>query len=107
MEYVFGNITKKDVQHQVLKTIDNKHSDLSGKFINTKKYDDTVISDSCEIIEKYHSSEDIEGNCYDWYLIKNHNRTIDKIIRFVDVPKDIKNQIIDEYTLDLIEQGVL
>ena len=107
MEYTFGIIFKKGQEHRVLKTIDNKHTELTGTFSVTKEYDDTVISDTCDILNKYYSAEDVEGNCYDWYEISNHNRKIDKIIRLVDIPEDIKNQIIDEYTLDLIEQGVI
>ena len=30
------------------------------------------------MVKKYHSAEDAEGNCYDWYTIDRHNRVIDK-----------------------------
>ena len=30
------------------------------------------------VVEKTHSAEDGEGNCYDWYTIDKHFRTIDR-----------------------------
>ena len=77
MEYIFGNIIKNGKKTQILKTVGETHTNLSGSFVTSKEYDDAIITDSCEIVEKYHSAEDVEGNCYDWYLIKNHNRKIE------------------------------
>ena len=104
MKYIFGTNRKGK---ENIKIIDTKHNNYSGSIEFITEYDDTKITDTFEIIKKYYSSEDVEGNCYDWYEIKNHNRIIDKIIREIDVPDDIKNNIIDEYTLSLIEQGVI
>lgn len=77
MEYIFGNIIKNGKKTQILKTIGETHTNLSGSFVTSKEYDDTIITDSCEIIEKYHSAEDIEGNCYDWYRVTNHSKKIE------------------------------
>ena len=59
-----------------LKTI-GERTDYSGEIQLVTEYDDAIITDTCEIVEKYYSAEDIEGNCYDWYEVKNHNRTIE------------------------------
>lgn len=73
MKYIFG-LTKQGVEN--LKTT-GERTDYSGEIQLVTEYDDTIITDSCEIVEKYHSTEDIEGNCYDWYEVINHNRTIE------------------------------
>lgn len=36
------------------------------------------ITDNFRVVKKTGSSEDEEGNCYDWYEIDRHYRTIDK-----------------------------
>jgi len=30
------------------------------------------------VVQRVKTDEDIEGNCYDWYIIEKHNRVIDK-----------------------------
>ena len=47
-------------------------------------YPDCSVSDSFLVGEKYKSKEDVEGNCYDWYYISNHNRIIDKTPSIVE-----------------------
>ena len=37
MEYTFGMIFKKGQEHRVLKTIDSKHTELTGIFSVTKE----------------------------------------------------------------------
>lgn len=32
------------------------------------------------MLEKYDSSEDGEGNCYDFYYVDQHNRTVDNYL---------------------------
>lgn len=41
-------------------------------------YPDQTITDNFRIVEKIDSQEDAEGNCYDWYEIDRHYRTVDK-----------------------------
>ena len=43
-----------------------------------RDYPDQTITDSFLVIDHYHSAEDIEGKCYDWYEIDKHYRTQDK-----------------------------
>ena len=73
MKYIFG-LTKQGVEN--LKTT-GERTDYSGEIQLVTEYDDTIITDTCEIVSKYYSAEDSEGNCYDWYEVKNHNRTIE------------------------------
>lgn len=74
MEYVFG--TKEG--SEILKTKGSSHSFLSGFVEIERKYPDQTITDNFRIVKKYHSDEDAEGNCYDWYEIDNHYRAVDK-----------------------------
>ena len=73
MKYIFG-LTKQGMEN--LKTT-GERTDYSGEIQLVTEYDDTIITDTCEIVSKYYSAEDIEGNCYDWYEVKNHNRHIE------------------------------
>ena len=73
MKYIFG-LTKQGMEN--LKTI-GERTNYSGEIQLVTEYDDAVITDSCEIVSKYYSAEDSEGTCYDWYEVKNHNRTIE------------------------------
>ena len=73
MKYIFGT-TKKGMEN--LKTI-GERTNYSGEIQLVTEYDDTIITDTCEIVSKYYSAEDSEGNCYDWYEVINHNRHIE------------------------------
>ena len=73
MKYIFG-LTKQGMEN--LKTI-GERTNYSGEIQLVTEYDDAIITDSCEIVEKYHSTEDIEGNCYDWYEVQNHSKKIE------------------------------
>lgn len=74
MEYVFG--TKGEVE--VLKVKGDAHTDLTGFHQIEQVYPDQTITDSFRIVRKLDSQEDGEGNCYDWYEIDRHNRTVDR-----------------------------
>lgn len=76
MEYIFGNDSDSLVEN--LKTVGPEHSDLTGFCEVIREYPDCTITDRFAVEEKTNSTEDGEGNCYDWYIIKNHSRTIDK-----------------------------
>ena len=76
MEYTFGKNEQK--QSEVLRTKGEAHSDIEGFFEVVNEYSDCTITDSFFVVRKYHSDEDAEGNCYDWYTIDKHNRIIDR-----------------------------
>ena len=76
MEYTFGKNEQK--QSEVLRTKGDTHTDMSGFCETVRKYPDCTITDSFFVVRKYHSDEDAEGNCYDWYTIDKHNRIIDR-----------------------------
>lgn len=78
MEYTFGRRIQKNVITEIVRTKDTQHSDLSGYISLERKYSDSIITDSFNVASKYLSKEDSEGNCYDWYVISNHYRYIDK-----------------------------
>ena len=76
MEYIFGNDSRSLVEN--LKTVGSEHTNLEGFCEVIREYPDCTITDSFSVVEKIGSDEDPEGNCYDWYIISNHNRIIDK-----------------------------
>lgn len=76
MEYIFGTNDYGGVE--VLKTVGKEHTDLAGFQETVREYPDCTITDSFYVVQKTKSDEDAEGNCYDWYVINQHNRTVDK-----------------------------
>lgn len=78
MEYIFGYVQRNGMMVENLKTINDAHSELSGFVQVVREYPDATITDVCRIVERYRSEEDGEGNCYDWYLISDHWRNMDK-----------------------------
>lgn len=78
MEYIFGYVQRNGVTVENLKTVGEVHSHLSGFIQTVREYPDATITDVCRITEHYRSEEDGEGNCYDWYLIADHWRNMDK-----------------------------
>lgn len=87
MEYIYGITQRNGVIVENLKTIGDQHSNLSGFIQTIRKYDDSAITDSCNIIEHYQSNEDSQGKCYDWYIITDHWRNIDT---FTPIKKSIE-----------------
>lgn len=76
MEYVFG---LDDVRGQrTLLTRGDAHTDLTGFCEVVREYDDCTITDNFRIVRKLDSAEGAAGDCYDWYDIDQHYRTIDK-----------------------------
>lgn len=49
-----------------------------------QEYPDQTVTDNFRIVRKLDSQEDVEGNCYDWYEIDRHYRTMDKTGPLVD-----------------------
>ena len=100
MEYVFGTVRRDGRLIENLKTVGDKHTDLSGRVSIDRKYPDNYITDAFFIDEKYRSDEDAEGNCYDWYSIHGHNRYIDKFTPGIGTYE----QMITDLEIENIEQ---
>ena len=93
MEYIFG----RD-KTETLKTKGSEHTDLTGFQEVVREYPDCTITDSFRVVKKYKSSEDAEGNCYDWYTIEDHYRMIDRT-------KPIKEDL-DSVIISVLEGSV-
>ena len=78
MEYIFGRTICNGIDMDNLKTVGEEHSDLDGAMSITREYADSYITDTFRIVEKYRSKEGSDGLYYDWYVIKDHYRYIDK-----------------------------
>lgn len=76
MEYIFG--TNEQEQCELLRTKGEVHTDLAGFAETTRSYTDCKIVDFFHVVEHVKQDEDAEGNCYDWYLIDQHYRYVDK-----------------------------
>lgn len=74
MDYVFG--TKGGAE--VLKTIGDTHTSLTGYHQLEREYPDQTITDNFRVVRKLRSAEDAGGRCYDWYEIDRHYRMTDK-----------------------------
>lgn len=60
------------------KTSQHHLSNLTGYQQVEKDYTGQTITDNFRVARKIDSAEDGECNCYDWYEIDRHYRTIDK-----------------------------
>lgn len=86
MEYVFGAIQKDDIIYETVRTKQYAEETtagtdaeiLSGQVEVERKFEDNIITDTFVVEKHYNSSEDSEGNIYNWYIIRDHNRYIDK-----------------------------
>lgn len=74
MEYVFG--TTGEIE--VLKVKGDSHTDMTGFQEIAQEYPGEKITDSFRVVRKIDSTEDGEGNCYDWYEIDRHYRERDR-----------------------------
>lgn len=93
MEYIFGH--DNETGRETLKTKGTVHTELQGFCETVAEYDDSTITDSFFVMEKYHSSDDTEGMCYDWYTIEKHNRTIDRTKAMEAVTCELEKQLTD------------
>ena len=100
MEYIFG--TNDYTGKETLKTKGDAHTNLTGFCQTVREYEDSTITDSFRVVEKTGSSEDAEGNCYDWYIIDSHNRNNDKTKR-VQAQATSNTSAIDEILLKMLE----
>ena len=98
-----------------------KHIELSERIKN--KPEDTLeaVYHISNETEEYVPCERTHEETVNWYIVKvnggemaleevpeEYRAEVEaELPTPVDVPENIKNQIIDEYTLDLIEQGVI
>ena len=71
MEYIIGESTVNRKPVLQLKTIGDEHTNLSGKFSFTDENAAGRIECSCEIKKHYYSTEDVEGKCYDYYIVED------------------------------------
>ena len=78
MEYIYGTVRIDGELKENLKTVGDAHSDLSGEVETQRAYADTIITDRCRVLRRYHFDEDADGKRYDWYLIDGHARVLDK-----------------------------
>ena len=78
MEYVFGTKTVGKTEVEILKTIGDVHSNLTGRQVVVREYPDQTIEDQFTIVRCYQSKVDSEGRHYDWYEIKDHFRNSDR-----------------------------
>lgn len=102
MVYVFGSVRRNGVNVENLKTIGETHSNLSGRECVERKFPDAHMTDTFYVKEKYRSDEDAEGNCYDWYVISDHNHYEDKFTPGIG----IYEQMITDLEIEQIEQGL-
>ena len=98
IEYIFGHITHDNHEIEILKTIATTHTDLQGFCQIVRDYPDQTITDSFLVINHYHSAEDIEGKCYDWYEIDKHYRIQDKTGPIRDNLTTIQDAICEQDT---------
>jgi hypothetical protein len=77
MEYIFGIVELNGEETSTLETIGAEHTDFVGYTQIQRAYTDCNITDSFNVVRKFKSDEDAEGNCYDWYVISKHSRNID------------------------------
>lgn len=73
---------------EVLKTVDTSHTDLTGRQRFMATHPDCIITDVFSIKEKYLTKEE-GGLCYDWYLLNDHDRFIDRTPQLI---KEIDNE---------------
>lgn len=75
VEYVFGTRGRLEV----LKTKGETHTDLAGyRQIRRSFAGGEVITDNFRVVRRLDRKTDPAGNCYDWYEIDRHYRTIDR-----------------------------
>ena len=96
MDYIFGVVECNGVTVENLKTVGQTHTNISGFTQTVREYADSTITDRFRITEKYRPDEDAEGNCYDWYVISDHYRYVDKTEA---VKTQLGAELLDSYDL--------
>lgn len=79
MEYVYGTVTRSGVTVENLKVIGGGAQLEEGEYLTTvREYEDSTITDRCRVGEHYDSTEDEDGVQYDFYVISEHYRYVDR-----------------------------
>lgn len=77
MNYIYGISNRVNPPCKNLKTVGEEYSNLSGYNSAVRELPDgTKITDHFRILKKY-ASKEVNGLCYDWYLIDSHYRETD------------------------------
>lgn len=78
MEYVYGTSVIGGVERENLKIVGGPVL-REGEYLTTvREYDDSSITDRCRIDRHYHSDTDEDGTRYNFYIISEHYRYVDK-----------------------------
>ena len=96
-DYIFGTTTRNGVTVENLKTVGDTHTALvCGNFAQVRReYPDSIITDLFRVDELYNSLE-ADGVCYDWYVISEHYRYVDKTEA---VKTQLGAELLDSYDL--------
>lgn len=89
MEYVFGTKDKDEI----LKVKGAEHTDLTGYQQVVLETDLDKTTHDFRIVRKWDSAEDVEGNCYDWYIIDHHSSYVDTTKPVVEKTDEINANI--------------
>lgn len=73
-EYIFGT----NGNAETLRVKGPAHTALSGFQQVEQAYPGETVTDRFRVVRKLKTAEDPEGNCYGWYEIDRHYRTVDK-----------------------------
>lgn len=96
MEYIFGKSTHHHEDVLILRTKGEERTELTGLVEHLEEFADSTIKTSCRIVEKIDSSQDDQGNCYDWYIIDQYNREVN----LSDAEREKLNAEIDSLVAD-------
>ena len=78
MEYVIGTVQRGKSRRITLKTVDERHTDLSGRVTLEQRKGQVVIRDTFTVLQKYQTGDSTDGYAYDWYYIEDHYRNEDR-----------------------------
>lgn len=79
MEYVYGTAVIDGVTRENLKTVGDGPVMQEGEYFTTvREYDDNTITDRCRIERHYDSAVGEDGTKYEFYIISEHYRYIDR-----------------------------
>ena len=73
-EYIFGT----NGNAETLRVKGPAHTALSGFQEVRQEWPGETVTHRFRIVRKLKEAEDPAGNCYDWYEIDRHYRTVDK-----------------------------
>lgn len=79
MDYIYGTADIDGVMRENLKAA-NCPEYAAGEYLTTvREYDDSSITDRCRIERKYAELDGADGSHYDFYIITDHYRYIDRL----------------------------